>query len=289
MKNFNWLIKLLFYKHKEHEAVLPKGATGIFYKVGFVDQQHANLCTNASESMLNHFWGKPFATMTKNPRDFSEGASPNNKDYYQHLISPNNIQTTLQNKGPFILSLPLKYGVSHSVVVTGCTQNQIIYNDPLTGGHKMISTDELKKLCMTDGGQVEIATLKSVNQSSLANKVQNTLPNPPINILPATYQRFFSLDKMEDPRQAVLSFLNDYAKFSLWGLGRHHKQEVRALVERNKDQPLNQILLDLHKTFPTATINSKGELLKRLLIIEKILNIQPTVEIKKDEKPPLQP
>ena len=85
MKNFNWLIKLLFYKHKEHEAVLPDGATGIFYNVGFVDQQHANLCTNASESMLNHFWGKPFATMTKNPRAFSEGANPNYQDY-NHIV-----------------------------------------------------------------------------------------------------------------------------------------------------------------------------------------------------------
>ncbi|MDI1352158.1 MAG: hypothetical protein PSV35_05215, partial [bacterium] len=85
------------------------------------------------------------------------------------------------------------------------------------------------------------------------------------------------------------SFLKDYAKWSLWGLGRHHQQEVKDLVERNKDQPLNQILLDLHKTFTPANINSKGELLKRLLTIEKILNVQPTTEIKMDKKPQFQP
>jgi hypothetical protein len=274
MKNFNWLVKLLFYKHKEKEANLTKDTTGVFFTVGYVDQVHANLCTNASESMINHFWDKPFATMAKNPRGVLEGASPNDNDYQCVSISPNEIQANLKNSGPFILSLPLRYEASHSVVVTGCTADQIIYNDPLTGSHKMISIDELNGLAE----HVEIAINRSVSEGSVSKRIKTTLPEHPPDIIPKNYKEFFSLDKMDDPCAAVLNFLEDYAKFSLWSPACHHRKEVSDLVERNKGRELNELLSDLDKTFPKDALNSKGELLKRLLTIEKMIN-NPTQEL----------
>ncbi|MFI4918468.1 MAG: hypothetical protein ACHP65_02825 [Legionellales bacterium] len=287
MKNLNWLVKLVFYQHTEKEARLPEATPGVFYEVGFMDQLHANLCTNASISMLNHFAGKPFASMTKNPRGIMDGPPPDAQDYQVAMILSDKIQTTLKNCGPFIMSLPLKYGVLHSVVVTGCTENQVIYNDPLTGAHKMIGIDVLNGLCSDSSEQVEIHMNRFVNQNSLAGKVKTMLPESPPNITPKHYQEFFSLDKMDDPCAAMLNFLKDYSKFSLSGLGRHHKKEVSELVERNQGKGLNDLLLDLMTTFPKDVINPKGELMKRLLTIEKIMNQEPAPEPQSREAPTL--
>lgn len=77
MRNFNWLVQKIFYKHKDRDAIINKNCTDkLFYDVGFIDQLHANLCTAASENMLYHFSGKPIATMVKNPRGIMEGDLP---------------------------------------------------------------------------------------------------------------------------------------------------------------------------------------------------------------------
>lgn len=269
MKNFNWLVKLLFYKHEEKEANLDKETTGVFFDVGYMDQIHFNLCTDASESMINHFFGEPFATMAKNPRGMLEGKEVNAKDYTITSILPCTIQEHLRESGPFILGLPLRYGVFHSVVVTGCTTDQVIYNDPLTASHRMISIDELKVLSET----VMIATYSSAdNSDTVKKKMKTMLPERPLNITPNNYKEFFSLDKMGDPCSAVLNFLEDYAKFSLWSPARHHREKVSEFVERNKGKELGELLVDLNKTFQKDNLKSKGELFKRLLTIEKIIN-----------------
>ena len=52
MKHLNWLVKLLFYKNTEKDATKTNTANdpnSVFYGIGYIDQQHANLCTAASE------------------------------------------------------------------------------------------------------------------------------------------------------------------------------------------------------------------------------------------------
>lgn len=123
MRHFNLLVKMVFYKHNEHNATADntKNTPRCLYNVGYIDQLHANLCTAASENMLYHFGGRPVATMVRNPRGILEGAEPNNTNFTIKSKNANQLQQNLNDNGPFILSLPLKYGCTHSVVATGYT------------------------------------------------------------------------------------------------------------------------------------------------------------------------
>lgn len=274
MKHVNWLVKLLFYKHKEKNAV-SNNSDGVFYKVGFIDQLHANLCTNACESMLKHFAGRPFATMATNPRRIMQGSSVNPEEYNVNRmqIDEHSFKNTLINNGPFILCLPLKYGIKHSVVVTGCTKGAFIYNDPLTGAHKTMSFKTLNDLCGAPQ-LVEIATPLFV-PSNLALKREKTLPSKPQSIVPKCHNKFFDLTAMEDPCQAVKRFLKDYANFSLWHLGRNreHKKLVNQFLKHNvQTRRLTDLLVNLETFFSKDMNHHKGELFERLKTIQTMMN-----------------
>jgi hypothetical protein len=281
MKHANWLVKLLFYLHDEEEVMLTRDSHGIFYEVGYVYQEHANLCTNASESMMNHFFKKPFASMFDNPRGLLEGSAPNRDDYTISSIKPDDIKSCLEKHGPFIMLMPLRWGFAHSIVVTGCTEDFVIYNDPLTGGHRMIAKQKLSELCLVSIEEVEIATMKHINEKYIQSVRKDTLPNPPEDIMPSTYQGFFSINKMLNPKEAVLGFLEDYAEFSLFNLGRHHKAQVKNFIEQNRNNSLEEIILNLNRSFPKDNINPNGELMRRVLTIEKMMNKEHSAPLKK--------
>jgi hypothetical protein len=130
MKNFNWLVKVLFYKHRESNAT-AKNTSGddkaVFYNVAFINQTHAHLCTDASENMLFHFARRPIATMAENPRGIMEGRSANHEFFKTEEVQIDDLFTTLDSKGPFILALPLEWGIGHSVVAIGFAKQHLIY------------------------------------------------------------------------------------------------------------------------------------------------------------------
>ena len=277
MKNFNWLVKKLFYKHKEVNATAINTAgdkTGVFYKVGFLDQIHANLCTAASENMLYHFGGKPIATMVTNPRGVLEGAAPKERDFHSREINIGSLKQELLTNGPFILSLPLKYGFAHSVVAIGFANDHLIYHDPLTGSNKKILTSELRKINLVEN--IQIAAPNFLLQENLAKKRLQVLDEKPKDISTKKYASFFTIDKMSDEAnqcQAIKIFLADYAKNSFWTIGRTHKQQVLKFLADNKDEvSLSHFMRNLLISLSTPAKETKGELLNRILTIEKICN-----------------
>lgn len=270
MKNFNWLVKLIFYKHRENNAV-SDGKKGVFYRVGFIDQTHANLCTNASENMLNHYAGKPFSSMVFNPRGIMEGCEPNCSEYENKFIDINDFEEILKSDGPFIMALPLKYGFYHSVVVTGYVNGQIIYNDPLTGPHKVITSEELENLC--NGKKIQIAAASFFNKFDVKARIQKVLPQIPESISLKKYGEFFDIKSMNNPCSAILNFMNDYSKFYLWNLGRNHRREVSLFVDQNKNVTDLKILLkNIDNFLYEKNINKKGELFNRISTLGYLFN-----------------
>lgn len=272
MKKFNWLIKLIFYKHKEHQASVKNtkdDANGIFYNVGFIDQMHANLCNAACQNMLYHFGKKPIASMNKNPLPINIGFKSNKANFTFKRLSPNNIREQL-NSGPFILALPLDYGVFHSIVVIGYANDEIIYHDPLTGGNRKMSINDLSALNGNKPFTVDIPNFLS--PELLANK-STGLKDPPEIIAIKKYQKFFTLDKMSEEEQqcqAILGFLKDYVdnSFFTW---RTHKGKVKDFLEENKDETdLQTLLTNMITDLSPAADRTQGELEQRLETVYEI-------------------
>jgi hypothetical protein len=275
MKNFNWLVKMLFYKHTELNATAENTAgdpNGIFYKVGFIDQIHANLCTAASENMLYHFGGKPVATMIVNPRGVLEPAVPKAQDFNSKEINISDLKQELLTNGPFILVFPLKYNMGHSVVATGFANDHLIYHDPLTGSNKKISTSELREINASN--IIDIAVPKFLQKESIAEKKRSVLDDKPQDIPTKKYANFFTLDKMSDEAnqcQAIKNFLADYARNSFWTSRRTHKDEVLKFLEDNKDEvSLPTLMKNLATSLNDTADKTKGELYKRLLTVQKM-------------------
>ena len=108
MRNFNWLIRLIFYQHQEEMATIAKTTSpnAIFYDVGYINQEHANLCTDACENMLLHFAGKPVATMKKNPRNMLEGRPINDALFEVKIINIDSICNVSRNIEPNLSFYP---------------------------------------------------------------------------------------------------------------------------------------------------------------------------------------
>ena len=296
MRNFNLLVKMVFYKHKEHSATADNTKTPpqCFYNVGYIDQLHANLCTAASENMLYHFSGRPVATMVSNPRGVLEGASANERNFALQQIRIDQLQQTLDQNGPFILALPLKYGSAHSVVAIGYAGDSIIYHDPLPGRNKMLSMSELQRI--SDGSPtIEIAVPNPPpTPEYLQSKRAKILNEHPIDISTKKYAHFFTLDKMADePAQcnAIKNFLMDYAKNSFW-TKRTHKEVVEGFLKEHKDtSDLTILLSGLASKLGTVADKNRGELWKRLETINQVYSYRPIgndttkVDIAKPMKP----
>ncbi|BBB15272.1 uncharacterized protein RVIR1_07830 [Candidatus Rickettsiella viridis] len=273
MKHFNWLVKLIFYKHQEKKATVTNtqgDSQSVFYPVSYLSQQHANLCTDASENMLYYFIGNPIATMNINSRGTFQGREPDNDGFELSNIAITEIKQNLKDNGPFILALPLKYGVLHSVVVIGFSNNQLIYHDPLTGPNRIMSIDELTQL--NGDKKIEIAQPKFFNGKHF-KKQSSTFEQGQVITLPKKYAYFFSPEKMSyEARQcqAIIDFLTDYAKNSLWNIRKKHKNQVKKfLMENNKIKSLSALLVNL-KTLENPAKSTKKDLYARLQTIKLI-------------------
>jgi|GEM_PF-3665053 hypothetical protein len=279
MRNFNLLVKMIFYKHKEHNATAnnTKDTPRCLYNVGYIDQLHANLCTAASENMLYHFSGRPVATMVRNPRGVMEGAEPNESNFNTIQIDIKDsaqLQQALNDKGPFILSLPLKYGCGHSVVAIGYAGDNIIYHDPLTGSNKMLSISELQRI--SDGSSIEIAVPNPPHLPEyLRSKQIDSLNEHPIDIPIKKYAHFFTLDKMADESaqcNAIKNFLMDYTRNSFW-TKRTHKAAVESFLKEHKNtHDLRTLLSGLTSELGCVADKNRGELWERLNIINQACN-----------------
>lgn len=284
MKGFNWLVKLLFYKHKEKKATVANTADpdSIFYKVGYIDQQHANLCMSASENMLFQFGGKPLAAMDKNPYGIFEGAPSTSSQLKAEYIpiAGDLFKQRLREKGPFILCLPLSTkNVTHAVVVVGFANNSLIYHDPLTGSNKMLSIAGLQNISGSNS-TINIIQPTFFTAEILQKNILKTLIKNPENLGFKKYAKFFTLDKIDQTEDnnskgycnAVLNFLKDYSKGSFFS-HRTHKKEVQTFVDNNRRETDIYLLLNkLRDSLAGKSKQTQGELYKRLLVIEKVLN-----------------
>lgn len=300
MKGLNWLIKLLTYKHTEHDATLENTSSqdenALFFDVGFIDQCHANLCTDASMSMIDHFYGNPISTMAINPRGFLEGCSAANEDdenleeeeksrFDAHYINTQNELTwLLKNNGPLILALPLKYNAAHSVVIHGTVENNIIYHDPLTGANKKIPFGDLQKLHYDPNSPMPFSILLASLKKSERNNIdpkdlsQFQLNENPENLAIEKYQQYFTIEKMQDPCQAIKDFLYAYTQTHFWQRSRPYQKKMQHFLESTKEiTKLSEFMQRLEKKFGYETTNDDS-LNRRLQTIYKVLNMQYKIE-----------
>lgn len=273
MKHFNWLVRLIFYKHREKKATVTNtqgDSQSVFYPVSYLSQQHANLCTDASENMLYHFIGNPIATMNINSRGAFQGREPNNDGFALRKIAITEIKQKLKDNGPFILALPLKYGVLHSVVVIGFSNNQLIYHDPLTGPNRIMSVNQLTQL--NGDKKINIAQANFF-KGKHCEKQASTFEQGQVITISKKYAYFFTPDKMSyEARQcqAIIDFLTDYAKSSLWNIRKKHKNQVKNFLMKNdKIKNLSELLTNL-KTLESLAKSTKKDLYERLQTIKLI-------------------
>ena len=272
MKNLNWLIKALFYKHQEQRATIANthDKNAIFYDVGYLYQVHANLCTDASATMLLHFSKRPIASMEENPRGMLVGA-PHPKEFFdERPIDIQSIPQMLKKYGPFSLGLPLRYGVTHSVVVIGFAHGNIIYHDPLTSYNKLLSLNELTRI-NDHQPAIQGFVCKKQLRPMQPNKT-NQLNDQPQNIALQQYGRFFSLTKMNNPCEAIKNFLRDYATYSLFTNRQHRALVEQFLNDTNNIEDIDELMLALNERLLENAQATRGELLKRLQAIKKVLN-----------------
>jgi hypothetical protein len=279
MKHFNWLVKMVFYQHQEKE--IKENAKGVFYNVCYIDQLHLNLCTNACENMLSHFWDKPFATMAKNPRGVSDGSKFDEENYFKMTLPIEHIKTMLEQKGPFILSLPMKYDTSHSIVVFGATKSKLYYHDPLTGFNRVMSHKALSPLIVNN--EVTIVTPRFWNKDTIKEKSNNFINLRPEIIRVTPYDDFFTLDKMNQPCDAIINFLKDYTKGSPFSK-KHHREAVETFISENENEKrLSVLLKNLSDTFGKGvSFKANSELHKRLIMIERVMR-QPILDSKNED------
>lgn len=154
------------------------------------------------------------------------------------------------------------------------TGDNIIYHDPLTGSNKMLSISELQRI--SGGSSLEIAIPNPpLSQEYLLGKRIDSLNEHPIDIPTKKYAHFFTLDKMTDEQaqcNTVKNFLMDYARNSFW-TKRTHKTEVESFLEKHKSTgDLNILLRSLASELGTVADKNRGELWKRLNIINQMCN-----------------
>lgn len=277
MKHFNWLVQSVFYRHTEKKAsatdFLGKEKS-IFYPITYMNQQHANLCLEASESMLYHFADRPIATMAVNPRAIFEGASidqVDKKDFTEKTlnIEQEAIIKQLSENGPFIYALSLKYDIEHQVVAVGFVNNQLIYHDPLTGPNRLICLDDLVNL-NENRPNVEIFEPTFITEAHRTKDAATFIP-PEIFSVPTRHACFFQIRKIpQTDCEAIKNFLADYAKPSIWNICKKHKKTVNEFLVQHKDtNDLHVLLKDLSNLEKTAK-STKKELYRRVKTIEKI-------------------
>lgn len=205
MKNVNWLVKALLYKHKAtplKDLPAQDFKNGFFYPVAFVGQQHANMCVDASEAMVNHFNHLPTAPMERNPRGAFEPKNVIGDDFIEKgKVHVDNIALYLKKYGPIIVEIPLR-GTGHAITCIGCTDTHLIYHDPLDKGNLAISKAEFKRINNNDptigvvykeNFHCDLLTIPSLDKDKLAS-----LPGRSNNAYVITKEHVYYIDKQKN-------------------------------------------------------------------------------------------
>ena len=279
LKNLNRLIQALMYKHTDRTATPEDMPAGIFYNVPYIFQQHANLCTDASINMLYKACKKPIASMSRNPRGAFEGAVYEGlKDFKRELIILNypreapdegikRIQSeftkVLNQNGPFVLDIGIRYGGRHSVLVTGISNDRILFNDPLTGANRTLTIGEICALHGSHSARfIEIAKQDFLSADKLALMRTSTLPEHVEIIKDQKYKAHFTLKKMENPCDALREFLQDIVKRGKCSDDERQKLSI-FLDAHQATSNIVSLMSQLNQIFPSDDTTSE-KLFKRL-------------------------
>lgn len=271
MKHVNWLVRHIFYRHQSIPLeFLNNHEESLYYDVTYMAQQHANLCLDTSEAMIDCFWGKPFHSMTKNPRSVAKEKPKVSKHFIEMSPSIEALKQILCTYGPLILSLPMKYDFSHSVVCVGYTNDYLIYHDPLESGNRCIHVNELLRINENKGVSIAFVTTALDDKDTLKNKKININQYSGFKKLKNTaYASFFSLlNQPLDASQRVIELLEDYAYGNKYlHPNRHHREEViRCLKAIHNDDAMTpqELMALIEKELGPSAALSKGSLYQRI-------------------------
>lgn len=150
-------IRLVMYGHQSTPlAGIDNDDNGYYFPTTYIEQEHANMCSDASQAMVNHFFGESIPSMLKNPRSFlgssDEDDLPKAKFNKIENLSLDNIGLALKLSGPLLMDMPTKIG-GHMVTCIGCTEKDLIYHDPLDSGNLAISKAEYERI---NGGSRQV-------------------------------------------------------------------------------------------------------------------------------------
>ena len=296
MKHVNGVVQRLLYKHKDTDAKAEDLPEGTFYRVPQINQEHANLCGDASMNMLYKAGDRPFASMSKNPRTAFDGKGyDGSSDFRPTKILLNNPDESsvaqekrvgakfhefLDKKGPFVLNLGLRGGGQHAVLVTGMSGDKIVYNDPLTGSNKILTTRQVCDLYGKDDDFIDVINQNFMSQEKLDSLKSKTLPEQEI-VKDPKYKDDFTLEKMKKPCDALREFLDDSVKRGK--TTPEEKQKLSQFLESHKDTDnIATLMTDLRKEFPDGTTSK--DLFNRLQSANHYMNTpEGTPEIKKND------
>jgi hypothetical protein len=218
MRNVNWLVQKIFYLHKSVPlyklAVTPEQSK--IYDVSYMKQQHANMCLDASENMINFFFKKPLQQLKDNPRGVFDAKEQLDNNFNEEMLDISTLKAKIDTKGPLILSIPLRYGFEHAITCIGYSKNHIIYHDPLTNGNRCISLKELKRITVeysTSDSPLTISYYRHAAEIDLAKLQRPVNSNETIKTSNTNKSSFlFSKSESMSDKNSVIDFLNDYLK-----------------------------------------------------------------------------
>jgi hypothetical protein len=265
MRNVNWLVQKIFYLHKSislNKLVIKPNESKI-YDVRYMQQQHANMCLDASENMVNAFFKKPIQQLEHNPRSMFEAKNEDDTNFNEQLLDIDMLKSNLDTKGPFILSIPIRYGFQHAITCIGYTKNHIIYHDPLTHGNCCISLKELKRVAGKHPASEDPLT---INYYRYASEIELTKLQRPvgskekINSVAPSNSKFFSNNSGSlDAKNSLINFLEDYTRGNKFFKLLHQQmdnikqclQKLKKTPNSNPEQLMQIVQEDLSKLLKT--------------------------------------
>lgn len=294
MRNVLWLVKLLLYKHQEKRAHYTQDNESVLYDVGYANQIHANLCVEACESMMRHFYNLPFSTLIDNPRGILHGQSEENAAYraLRDANTIDKVRDVLSEYGPFITGIQLRMGW-HAICVIGVSGESLIYHDPLSGCNKMLNLEEMLRL-NDNRLEVQVPTYieSDAQHKILLDKIIDTLDLINHDIMPpVAYQKAFSLKASSNPCKAVLKMLAEYSQPSLlqniFGVvdKNPHRKQIREYVEKQQNNThlnLNTLLTELNEMFVPKDRIEDHKVVEIIDAINKVM--QPSSSASRNQK-----
>jgi hypothetical protein len=194
MKLISPLRKVVGMSKRDHGNLPDENQTKIYHPgVGFIFQNHLNLCGDACANMLLKFHGKQpksalvqssghtgVLKMVSNPRGVLKGTQSQDlitmldtsdlwiyQFYTTEPFAPNTIGFVLSDFGPFIAAVQFNRFAGHAILVFGVQGDQIFYHDPWRGANKSMSIAEFNKISNPTRGEFITVSPAKVDTTSL--------------------------------------------------------------------------------------------------------------------------